>query len=101
MDTESQSLRPTQLASRYMPFADVPEGHGIMAVMGLDGDTKYMWDKNNPVEVEMAKEQFTKLKAKGYTAYKVTGKDGAAGEVAIEFDPEAERYIFKPQMQGG
>lgn len=80
---------------------DVPAGLSLFEVMGKEGDTKYIWDKNNPDEVAIARSTFEAFKAKNYLIFKVTDKDGAKGEQTREFDPSAERYIFSPQMQGG
>lgn len=82
-------------------FGDIPSGKGAMAIMGLDGDTKYIWDKTQPAEVEVARNTFNSfVKDKKYLAFKVVG-DGSKGEQAREFDPNEERYIFIPPMQGG
>ena len=83
-------------------FEDVPAGMHAMAVMGKEGDTKHIWDKTKPAEVEAAKGMWDKLvKENRYLAFSVTGKDGAKGEQMREFDPNAERIIFVPAMQGG
>jgi len=74
---------------------------GEMSIMGREGDTKVIWDKNRPVEVENARETFKRLRKEGYLAFKVTGKDGVKGEQINEFDPNQEVIIFAPQMQGG
>lgn len=74
---------------------------GLFEVMGLEGDTKYIWDKNNAVEVEIARASFESFLKKGYLAFKVSDEKGNKGEQAREFDPSAERYIFTPPMQGG
>ena len=97
METETTTL-PTVQGS----FTLIPEGCGAMAVMGLDGDTKHMWNRSNPAEVTAAKLMFNSLvNDSGYTAYKVDVK-GEKGEGPIrEFDPNEERYIFVPRMQGG
>jgi hypothetical protein len=71
-----------------------------LAVMDRTGDTKIIWDKDKPDEVETAKDTFKKLKGKGYLAYSVKEK-GAKGEVIHEFDPDAEKIILAPQMRGG
>lgn len=71
------------------------------AVMGTTGDTKTIWDKNEPAEVEIARQAFESLKAKGYTAFRVTGKDGEKGEKMTEFDPDAERVILVAPLMGG
>lgn len=82
-------------------FGDVPKGLGAMAVMGVRGDTKYLWDKTKPVEVEAARDQFDRFRAEGYLAFKVTGKNGDKGEQITEFDPDIDAIIFSPQMRGG
>jgi hypothetical protein len=72
-----------------------------MCVMDRTGDTKTMWSKSNPDEVEIARDTFRKFKDKGYAAFSVKGKDGERGEQMHEFDPDAERIIFVPALQGG
>jgi hypothetical protein len=82
-------------------FGDVPPGMGAMAIMGREGDTKYIWDKTKPAEVDVARQTFnTFIKEKKYTAFTVVG-DGTKGEQVKEFDPNEQRYIFVPAMQGG
>jgi hypothetical protein len=73
-----------------------------MAVMGLDGDTKHLWDKTNEGEVAAAKFLFEMLvNDQKYIAFKVD-RSGDKGEGPIrEFDPNDERYIFSPPLQGG
>ena len=83
-------------------FGDVPAGCGAMAVMGREGDTKHILDKNKAAEVEAARALFnTLVKEKKYLAFKVKGADGTQGEQTKDFDPNEERYIFVPPMQGG
>lgn len=65
-----------------------------------DGDTKHMWDKNNPDEVEAAKTLFDGFKKKGYAIF-ATDKKGEKGDQIREFDANAERLIFVPPMKGG
>lgn len=84
-----------------------PEAHPDCSLMEIinytpyDGDTKHMWDKNNPDEVEMAKTMFDKFtKEKKYVAF-ATDKKGDQGEQMKEFDANAERIIFVPPMRGG
>jgi len=72
----------------------------VMAVMGKEGDTKTVWDKDKPDEVEAAKIQFDALKAKGYLAFKVD-EDGEKGEVMKKFDPKAQKVILAPPVVGG
>ncbi len=76
-------------------------GQGVMAVMDQTGDTKLIWNRDNADEVENARRTFKDLVKKGYTAFHVKGKEGAAGEKMNDFDPDAERIILSPKMQGG
>lgn len=71
-----------------------------MAIMGIAGDTKVMWDSANEDEVENARRTFKDLRKKGYLAYKVT-KNGDKAEMLTEFDPKAERIILSPPLAGG
>lgn len=72
-----------------------------LAAMNETGDSKFMWSKDVPAEVEAARKQFNDLRAKGYVGYSVKGKDGDKGEIIHAFDPDAERIIMAPAMQGG
>ncbi len=69
--------------------------------MDRSGDTKIIWSRSNEDEIENAREQFKRLKKKGFAAFSVTGKDGEKGEQVHEFDPKAERLIFVPALVGG
>lgn len=80
---------------------DLAPNQSVMAVMNVSGDKKTIWDRTKPTEVEAAKKEFEFFRSKNYLAYKVVGKDGTKGEILREFDPEAERIIFAPQMAGG
>ncbi len=73
----------------------------IMCRINETGDKKTIWDRTNPVEVEVAKAEYDLFKKKGYMAYRVEGKDGRKGTVMDGFEPSAERIIFAPPMQGG
>lgn len=80
---------------------DTNTNTGEMAVMGQDGDTKIIWDKTKPDEVENARESFNRLRSKKYIAFRVEGKNGDKGEQITEFDPNAERIILSPPLVGG
>jgi len=71
-----------------------------LVVMDQTGDTKTIFDPNNPDEVAVARDTFNALKAKGYLAYEVKG-DGEKGEVMQEFNPIAGKVILSPPMAGG
>ena len=69
-------------------------------ILDKTGDTKSIFDKDVPVEVEAAKEQFKSLLAKGFKAFTV-GKDGKADKSVKKFKASDERYIFVPALAGG
>lgn len=73
---------------------------GNMAVMGVTGDTKLIWDAENEAEVDAARELFKNLKKKNYLAYSV-GKKGKTDELINKFDPDLERIIMVPPVVGG
>lgn len=73
-----------------------PPGTDITA-----GDTKIIWNAGNRDEVEAAKSSFDKLVAKGYVAFRAEGKDGHQGAKMTTWDPDAERIILIPKIQGG
>lgn len=84
------------------PFEELPAGMSAFAVMGERGDTKHIWDKTKPDEVDAARALFDKLtKEKRYMAFRVTDKEGNKGDQMREFDPTAERMILVPAFQGG
>lgn len=72
-----------------------------MHVMDPTGDTKIIWDKDNPDEVANARRTFEDLVTnKRFTAYRVDDT-GDRSAVIREFDPTAEKLIIRPAMQGG
>lgn len=69
--------------------------------MTKTGDVKLIWDKNKSDEVEAAKALFDKMiKKPGYKAYAVA-KEGEKGSIIAKFDPDAEKIIMAPPLQGG
>lgn len=73
---------------------------GVIHVLDRTGDTEHRWNRRNQAEVEIARTVFNSAKAKGHAAYKINA-DGEAGEVIREFDPNAEKIIFRAPMVGG
>ncbi len=73
----------------------------VLAQLDQSGDTKVIWDRTKVPEVEAARATYERLKAAGYSAYSVKGKDGEKGEVLHTFDEKAERIIMAPRMVGG
>lgn len=77
-------------------------GKMLFEVTGAEGDTKTIWDKSNPDEVEAAEKQFNFLtKEKKYKAYYVTGEKGERGGEMKKFDKDAERIVFNKPNVGG
>jgi len=74
--------------------------NGEMDVLDTTGHTKTTWDSDNRQEVAAAREQFDALTKKGFKAFRVK-KDGSEGEAMKVFDPEAERMILVPPVEGG
>ena len=65
-----------------------------------EGDLKVIWDSENKEEVAAAEDQFDTLLKKGYIAYSVD-KKGEKGKQIKKFDPDAEKIILAPVLQGG
>jgi hypothetical protein len=79
---------------------DLPVGKGLLQYMSDEGDTRVIWDPDNPDEVDNARRTFTDLVKKGYRAYRVR-RGGEKGEQVREFDPRMERVILAPATVGG
>jgi len=74
---------------------------GQMHPLNEEGDTKIIWDANDPASVATAKAAFDKAKREGMLAYRAEGEKGRRGTQIREFDPDAERIILvKPQAGG-
>lgn len=73
---------------------------GELRELGIQGDTKIIWDAEQEDEVKVARKAFDKLQGKGYFAYEVK-RNGEKGEVIREFNPDAEKIIMALPMQGG
>jgi len=74
--------------------------NGEMSVLGMEGDTKVIWDSESEDEVENARKTFNDLKKKGYSAFSVK-KNGEKGSRLDTFDSEEEKMILTPALQGG
>ena len=72
-----------------------------LQVMDRTGDSKTIWDIDKPDEVAAARETFNKLKAKGYSAFRVDKKGEKTGTRLDAFEPEAGAIIMIPQFAGG
>ena len=74
---------------------------GEIAIMSGKGDTKIIWDLENPDEVAAARRTFDDLVGcKKYAAFSVT-KKGDQDEKIKKFDPNLEKIILVPPIAGG
>ena len=74
--------------------------NGQMSVLGCEGDTKIIWDSENPDEVAHARKTFEDMTKKGFSAFAVK-RMGGQGEHITKFDPSEEKMILVPQLRGG
>lgn len=79
---------------------ELPEGAHVMQFMSDEGDSRIIWDPDNPDEVDAARAQFDTLVGKGYQAYAVR-RGGEKGERVRKFEATAERLILAPATRGG
>lgn len=80
---------------------ELQPGQSLIARLDHTGDTKIVWNRSNAAEASLARSAFNKAKADGFMAYRVSGEKGVRGEILREFDPDAERIILAPPLQGG
>lgn len=73
---------------------------GQMNVMGVDGDTKHVWDVDDPASVTAASGVYDLYVGKGYKAFSMSA-DGTQGEQLDAFDAAAGSILFVPPMVGG
>lgn len=74
---------------------------GEMRILGVEGDTKVIWDPKNDDEVDAAEAQFNTLKKKGFTAFEVGRTGRKTSKKVDEFDPELGKLIMVPKATGG
>ena len=72
----------------------------VQIVMDHYGDTRHEFGPKNAEDVLHAEEHFRQLRNKRFRAVAL-GKDGEPATLLDEFDVEAERTLFIPQLQGG
>jgi hypothetical protein len=73
---------------------------GVMVILDRTGDTRHTWDRRSEDEVQVIRDLFERMIAKGYQAWSVTRK-GDKDQRITEFDPQAEKVIFAPALVGG
>lgn len=102
MDDDKPDPKMIELFTQRGKEPDKYPEHGRFEVMGKEGDSKLIWDANNPEEVENARRQFNFLVGeKKFAAFHVEGDKGDKGQQMRTFDPKAGRIIFVPPLAGG
>lgn len=71
-----------------------------MRTLGVEGDTKLIWNADNNDEVTNARRTFNELRTKGFTAFSVKPGGDKGGQIT-EFDAEEESIIMVPRIAGG
>lgn len=82
-----------ELQTQEVEFEDVPPGLHAIAVQGLNGDTKHIWNPKNEIETEAAKVLFDKLVSEGYLAFRLS-RINRRGKPMTDFAPKAGRAVF-------
>jgi hypothetical protein len=72
----------------------------VQIVMDRSGDARHEFDGADAEAVALAEQRFRALTGKGFRAVAL-GKDGNPGKLLRSFDPQVERTLFIPQLQGG
>ncbi len=72
----------------------------VQIVMDRSGDTRHEFDGADAQAVALAEERFRALTEKGFRAVALS-EDGRPGELLRGFDPQIERTLFIPHLQGG
>lgn len=91
----------TTLAAEANHVDELGDNQGVMVILDRTGDTKHIWDRNNPDEVQAMREIFdTMTEDKRMQAWSVNRK-GDKDRRITEFDPQAEKIIFAPALVGG
>jgi hypothetical protein len=88
-----------QTPSLVESLEDCTMDTGSIAHLDHNGDTKYTWNRNNPIECDAAKEHFDTLRGKGFLVFKITRLGGTKGQPVKEFSPKAGGYLYTaPEM---
>jgi hypothetical protein len=72
----------------------------VQIVMDRTGDTRHEFDATDAKAVALAEKRFRELTGRGFRAVAL-GEGGNPGKVIGRFDPQVERTLFIPQLQGG
>lgn len=71
-----------------------------MQLMDRTGHTSITWDPGVESEIATARAAFDDARSRGMQAFHI-GKGGRQGERMQTFDPQAEKMVLVPQLQGG
>lgn len=72
-----------------------------MEILDPSGHTEITWDADNAQEVATAREMFNAMIAKGYQAFEQGTSKGQRGNRVTSFDPDLEKLVLFPHLQGG
>jgi hypothetical protein len=72
----------------------------LQIVMDRSGDARHEFDGADAEAVAQAEKRFRALTGKGFRAVAL-GKDGTPDRLLKSFEPDIERTLFIPQLQGG
>jgi hypothetical protein len=72
----------------------------VHIVMDRLGDTRHEFDVADAQAVALAEERFRQLTGSGFRAAALSS-DGSPGRLINTFDPQVERTLFIPHLQGG
>lgn len=72
----------------------------LQIVMNKSGDSRHVFDANDPRSLADAGKRFSELTANGYRAVAFTG-DEQHGRLIKEFDPSVKKTMFIPSLVGG
>jgi hypothetical protein len=72
----------------------------VQIVMDRSGDTRHEFDGADAEAIALAEERFQALTGKGFRAVALS-EDGSPGKLMRSFDPQVERTLFIPHLQGG
>lgn len=72
----------------------------IQIVMDRSGDTRHLFDGEDPAAVALAEDRFHRLTSKGFRAIALS-KDGEPGRLLRNFDAQVAQTLFVPRLEGG
>lgn len=91
------NLPTTELTITEEPIEDIPLHLGVISTMCTEGDIKYTWDPNNPIEVAAARTHFENLKNRGFRIFRM--RRWRRDIEVEEFNPDHGRLLFQAPQE--